>query len=271
VRSKFIFSPAENVFNKHKGKPFSVQGWWNCRKIADKIVWRRSYMPRRKKAGRSQAERTVNAIRYGALLLIVVVVGVVTWNLTPHRAAVPGSPACGLFDTIPASSQYDSAPPLLIDPAGKYHATIVLEKGGEIQLDLYADRAPNTVNNFMFLSCKGFYDGVTFHRVLEGFMAQTGDPQGTGMGSAGYRFDDEISDLTFDSEGVVAMANSGPDTNGSQFFITFGPTPHLDGGYTIFGQVTSGMDVVSGIRLRDPDQGPTYVGDAIETILITEE
>jgi cyclophilin family peptidyl-prolyl cis-trans isomerase len=127
-----------------------------------------------------------------------------------------------------------------------------------------------TVNNFVFLAREGYYDGVTFHRVLEGFMAQGGDPTGTGGGGPGYEFANEDSDLTFDRPGVVSMANAGRDTNGSQFFITFGPRSQLNGGYTIFGQVVSGMDVVNGLRRRDPDQNPDYAGDAIETVTITE-
>jgi len=127
------------------------------------------------------------------------------------------------------------------------------------------------VNNFVFLAREKFYDGVTFHRVLEDFMAQGGDPTGTGAGGPGYEFPNEQSDLTFDKAGVVAMANAGIDTNGSQFFITFGPADALNGRYTIFGQVTEGMDVVNAITLRDPDQNPDYTGDVIETITITEE
>lgn len=139
-------------------------------------------------------------------------------------------------------------------------------------MELFDDQAPKTVNNFVFLARNGFYDGTTFHRVLDGFMAQGGDPTGTGMGGPGYQFEDEISpDLTFDRPGLLAMANSGPNTNGSQFFITFVPTPHLNGLHTIFGEVIEGMDVVEGITRRDPDQNPDFQGDAIETITITEE
>jgi cyclophilin family peptidyl-prolyl cis-trans isomerase len=127
------------------------------------------------------------------------------------------------------------------------------------------------VNNFIFLAEQGYFDGVTFHRVLDGFMAQGGDPTGTGGGGPGYEFANEDNDLHFDQPGVVAMANAGRDTNGSQFFITFGPQPGLDGGYTIFGQVVSGMDVVNGITRRDPEQNPGFVGDAIETITIAEQ
>lgn len=138
-------------------------------------------------------------------------------------------------------------------------------------MELYTDKAPITVNSFVFLSCKGFYNGVTFHRVLEGFMAQGGDPTGTGAGGPGYQFVNEDSDLTFDKAGVVAMANAGRDTNGSQFFITFAPSDFLNGGYTIFGQVTEGMDVVNAITRRDPQQSPTFEGDKIISVLISEE
>ena len=127
------------------------------------------------------------------------------------------------------------------------------------------------MNSFIFLSCKGFFEGVTFHRVLEGFMAQGGDPTGTDGGGPGYQFENEDNDLTFDKAGVVAMANAGRDTNGSQFFITFGPTPQLDGDYTIFGQVIEGMEVVNGITRRDPEQNPNFQGDAIESVAITEQ
>ncbi|MBL8103861.1 MAG: peptidylprolyl isomerase [Anaerolineales bacterium] len=144
-----------------------------------------------------------------------------------------------------------------------------LAKGGDILIELYTKDAPITVNSFIFLACKGFFDGVTFHRVLEGFMAQGGDPTGTGMGGPGYEFVNEYSDLSFDKAGVVAMANAGPDTNGSQFFITFGPTEFLDGGYTIFGQVIEGMDVVLSITLRDPDLKPAFTGDVIESVTIS--
>ncbi len=133
------------------------------------------------------------------------------------------------------------------------------------------DKAPITVNSFVFLARQGYFDGLTFHRVLQGFMAQGGDPTGTGSGGPGYEFVNEDSDLTFDKPGVVAMANAGRDTNGSQFFITFGPQPRLNGGYTIFGQVISGMDVVNGIRLRNPEQNPPEPGDAMQSVTITEK
>ena len=169
------------------------------------------------------------------------------------------------------AKQYASAPPMTIDENKQYTATVVMEKGGEFVIQLYPGKAPITVNSFVFLAREGYFDGTTFHRVLEGFMAQGGDPTGTGSGGPGYEFVNEDSDLKFDKAGVVAMANAGRDTNGSQFFITFGPQEFLNGGYTIFGQVTSGMDVVNNIRLRDPDQIPDYPGDAIKSVTITEK
>ena len=159
-----------------------------------------------------------------------------------------------------------------IDTSKQYLATFQMANGGEFVVQLFDDQAPKTVNNFVFLARDGFYDGTTFHRVLDGFMAQGGDPTGTGMGGPGYQFEDEFSpELTFDRAGLLAMANSGPNTNGSQFFITYGPTPHLNNLHTIFGEVIEGMDVVSAITRRDPDQNPGFEGDAIETITIAEE
>jgi cyclophilin family peptidyl-prolyl cis-trans isomerase len=173
--------------------------------------------------------------------------------------------------TAPIRQQYDSAPPMTIDTAKQYFATVTLAKGGEFVIQLFPDKAPITVNSFVFLARAGYFDGTTFHRVLEGFMAQGGDPTGTGMGGPGYQFVNEPNDLLFDKPGVVAMANAGPDTNGSQFFITFAPTDWLNGGYTIFGQVIEGMDVVGNITLRDPEQSPNFPGDMIQTIIITEQ
>ena len=168
--------------------------------------------------------------------------------------------------------QFSECPPMTIDPEGEYTATIEMEDG-EFVIELYADVAPLAVNSFIFLAENGWFDGVTFHRVLEGFVAQAGDPTGTGIGNPGYRFSNEISsDLVFDREGLVAMANSGPDTNGSQFFITYGPSPNLNGGYTIFGEVVEGMDVVQSITLRDPQSGSDLPpGDVIVSVTISEQ
>ena len=169
------------------------------------------------------------------------------------------------------SKKYQAPPPMTIDVDKQYFATIKMVNGGEFVIQLYPDEAPITVNSFVFLAREGFFDGVTFHRVLAGFMAQGGDPTGTGGSGPGYQFVNEDSDLVFDQAGVVAMANAGRDTNGSQFFITFGPQGNLDGGYTIFGQVIEGMEVVMEIRQRDPNVNPDYPGDAMESVTIEEK
>ena len=170
--------------------------------------------------------------------------------------------------------QYSSPPPMVIDPAKTYTATIEMAKGGEIAVQLFAAEAPVTVNNFVFLAREGYYDGVTFHRVIPGFMAQGGDPTGSGSGGPGYQFDDEFHPkLRHDAPGVLSMANAGSrggrGTNGSQFFITFTPTPHLDDRHSVFGKVTDGMDVVNAITVRDPMRS-RQPGDAMTTIRITE-
>ena len=166
--------------------------------------------------------------------------------------------------------QYDGPPALTIDPEKIYTATFKTEKG-DIVIELFADKVPNTVNNFVFLAREGFYDDTTFHRVIDGFMAQGGDPTGTGTGGPGYRFADEFhASLRHDKAGILSMANAGPNTNGSQFFITHGPTPHLDNRHAVFGQVTGGMDVLMSISVRDPQSSRTP-GDAIHTIEIAEE
>ena len=156
-----------------------------------------------------------------------------------------------------------------LDTGKQYQAHFKTEKG-EIVADLFATDAPLTVENFVNLARAGFYDGTTFHRVIPGFMAQGGDPTGTGRGGPGYQFADEFSPARrHDGAGVLSMANAGPGTNGSQFFITYGPTPHLDDRHTVFGRVISGMDVLASIRERDP-QRDRQPGDRIETIEITE-
>jgi cyclophilin family peptidyl-prolyl cis-trans isomerase/protein-disulfide isomerase len=167
--------------------------------------------------------------------------------------------------------QYKSCPPIVINPARQYIARINTEKG-EIVVELFADKTPNTVNNFVFLAREGWFDNISFHRVIKDSVAQTGDPTGTGLGHPGYYIDSEIdSSLRYDKPGMVGMANSGPNTNGSQFFITMVPAPNLDGGYTLFGQVISGMDVVSRLTPRDPQSGADLPpGDKIVSITIEE-
>ncbi|MBN2007360.1 MAG: peptidylprolyl isomerase [Anaerolineae bacterium] len=172
-------------------------------------------------------------------------------------------------DPSARNNMYTSVPPMTIDPSKVYRAIFVTEKG-DIVVELYADKAPNTVNNFVFLAREGFYDNTMFHRVIEGFMAQGGDPTGTGMGGPGYQFADEFSpDLKHDGPGVLSMANAGANTNGSQFFITFVATPWLDGMHTIFGKVVEGLDVLMSLSLRDPSTATTP-GDLIKTIRIEE-
>jgi cyclophilin family peptidyl-prolyl cis-trans isomerase len=171
-----------------------------------------------------------------------------------------------------AERQYDAPPPMTIDPEKSYVATIEMENGGEIVMELLPQSAPQTVNNFVFLAREGWYDGVTFHRVIPDFMAQTGDPTGLGVGDPGYTIPDEFDPgLSHDGPGVVSMANSGPNTGGSQFFITYAPATHLDGRHAIFGRVIEGMDVVAGITPRDPQDPAAADGDRIVTITIEEE
>lgn len=150
------------------------------------------------------------------------------------------------------ASSYDHPPEMQIDPSASYQATLQTDKG-TIQLALHAEHAPRTVNNFVFLAREGFYDETTFHRVIDGFMVQGGDPTGTGTGGPGYTFDDELEDnpLRHDRAGMLSMANAGPNTNGSQFFITLDEQPHLDGKHTVFGEVTEGQDVVERIEQDD--------------------
>ena len=167
------------------------------------------------------------------------------------------------------SKSYSKPPEMVIDPKKKYTATFKLDRG-EFVVELFADRAPKTVNNFVFLARDGFYDGVTFHRVMQDFMAQGGDPTGTGTGGPGYKFADEFHpDLKHSKPGILSMANAGRNTNGSQFFITFAPTPWLDGKHAVFGQVVKGMDMVKSISLRDPATARTP-GDVIKKIEIAE-
>jgi peptidyl-prolyl cis-trans isomerase B (cyclophilin B) len=167
------------------------------------------------------------------------------------------------------AKQYAAPPAMVIDPARRYTGTIATDLG-DIVVELYADKAPVTVNNFVFLARDGYYDGVTFHRVIRDFMAQTGDPTGTGAGGPGYKFADEFGPgLTHDGPGVLSMANAGPNTNGSQFFITHRATPHLDGKHAVFGRVIEGMDVVYAIPERDPTRA-REPGLAMNSVTIVE-
>jgi len=227
-----------------------------------------------------QAAKTESTIRWvGGGVVILVLVGLI-WLLTPGQSSnvielptdipavvevpldVPATNVPAATPQAASNKQYAEYPPMTVDAAKKYFATFTMANGGEFTVELYADKAPLTVNSFVFLARDGFYDGVTFHRVIPGFMAQGGDPTGTGTSGPGYQFEDEFTEeLRFDGEGILAMANSGPGTNGSQFFITYGVTDWLNDMHTIFGKVTEGMDVVFSINQ----------GDAIKTIVIVEE
>jgi cyclophilin family peptidyl-prolyl cis-trans isomerase len=159
---------------------------------------------------------------------------------------------------------------MVIDPKKKYKARFKTSKG-DIVVELFADKAPKTVNNFVFLARDGFYDNTTFHRVIKPFMVQGGDPTGTGMGGPGYKFADEFHpSLRHSGPGILSMANAGPNTNGSQFFITHVATPHLDNHHAVFGKVIEGMDVLNAIPERDPGRA-RQPGETLITVEITEE
>jgi cyclophilin family peptidyl-prolyl cis-trans isomerase len=169
------------------------------------------------------------------------------------------------------TTSWTEPPPMTIDPSKDYKAVLQTERG-DIVIDLFEKQAPLTVNNFVFLARAGYYDGVTFHRVLPNFMAQTGDPTGTGSGGPGYTFADEFHpQLRHNRAGIVSMANAGANTNGSQFFITYVPTPHLDDRHSVFGEVIEGMDVVESLTPRNPADSPNAPpGDRILGIEIVE-
>lgn len=237
---------------------------------------------KKKMEERLEAERKARQARLVqiggvAAALLVVILGFVFFSSRGNNATASDqysgagetAGACEPFADIPAAAQYGAAPPQRVDAGKQYFASVKMATGGQFVIELYPSKAPITVNSFVFLACKGYFNGVTFHRVLEGFMAQGGDPTGTGLGGPGYEFVNEDSDLVFDKAGVVAMANAGRDTNGSQFFITFGPTPQLNGGYTIFGQVVEGQEVVDAITRRDPQLNPSFTGDAMESVTIS--
>jgi peptidyl-prolyl cis-trans isomerase B (cyclophilin B) len=169
------------------------------------------------------------------------------------------------------AKQYSQPPAMQIDPSKRYVATFHTEKG-DFEVELFAKQAPVTVNNIVFLAREGFYDGTTFHRVFHNFMAQGGDPTGTGSGGPGYNVPDEPGALALkhDSPGILSMANTGrPNSGGSQFFLTYVPTPHLNGKHGVFGRVISGMDVVRAIRERDP-QTDRLPGDKLLSVTISE-
>jgi cyclophilin family peptidyl-prolyl cis-trans isomerase len=233
----------------------------------------------REEARRQQQERQNRIIAIGGGVLAVILVGLLVWQFLPpprdestaiaERTPIEGERPLAAIDPEARNDFYDAYPPQVIDPAKEYEAVIRTERG-DMRLRLFADAAPLAVNNFVFLATQGFYDNTTFHRVIEDFMAQAGDPTGTGGGGPGYRFEDETdNNLVFDRSGLLAMANAGADTNGSQFFVTYGPTPWLDGRHTIFGELIEGEEVLNQIRLREPGIDP-IPGDLVQRIDIVE-
>ena len=215
-------------------------------------------------------------------VVAVLIIALIVWQVWPEPEAEPAAESVAatelegerpLAALTPAERNnfYNAPPEMAIDTDKTYEAIITTDKG-EMRFRLFDDEAPVTVNNFVFLANQGFYDGTVFHRVLEDFMAQGGDPTGTGSGGPGYEFEDEFDDnLSFDRRGLLAMANAGPGTNGSQFFITFNAenSSHLTGAHTIFGELIEGDDVLSAITLRNP--GSDTPADVIERIDIVEQ
>jgi cyclophilin family peptidyl-prolyl cis-trans isomerase len=192
---------------------------------------------------------------------------------TSTPPAPTGEVACDAEEPRSAGGDrptYEEAPEMQIDTKKDYTA-VMQTSCGTIELELFASETPVTVNNFVTLSREGFYDGLTFHRVIPSFMAQGGDPQGDGTGGPGYQFEDEfVDELTFSEPGLLAMANSGPATNGSQFFITVAPAEHLNGLHTIFGRVTKGMDALKEIEAVGSAQGTPAQTVYIEKVTIDE-
>ena len=230
---------------------------------------------RMEKAQRRRAQR-MRTIRIWATVVIVAVLGPLLFFLLRDSGGKvsPGSAtaSCVAAKQGPAPKKYKAPPKMTIDPAKKYAATIETSCG-TFTVALDAKNAPKTVNNFVFLSRDGFFNGTIFHRVIADFMIQGGDPLGTGNGDPGYKFEDETKPTdSFAEPGVLAMANSGPATNGSQFFITVAPTPHLNGKHTIFGRVTSGMDVVERIvKVEKGAQDKPVKDVVIKKITIAEK
>ena len=203
------------------------------------------------------------------LALFLVIFTMMPGTVLADDSASPAAHCERAQPKAPSSRQFAAAEQVL-EPDTDYRA-IFCTSAGAIYVDLYEKLTPITVNNFVFLAQQGYYDGTSFHRVIPGFMAQGGDPTGTGRGGPGYRFGDEpIGFLTFDRPGLLAMANAGPGTNGSQFFITTAPTPHLNYKHTIFGDALMGQDIVDAIRERDP-QTATSEGEALHSLLIISD
>ena len=220
------------------------------------------------------------------VVAIFVTLGLMLASNRPGSGQSAAAPTAAGFEPAPTAAApaadapapagradaYSAAPPMTIDPNKSYTATFTTPRG-DFVVKLRPDLAPQTVNSFVFLARAGYYNGVTWHRVLPNFMAQGGDPTGTGTGGPGYPVPDEFTDtVKFDKPGLLAMANTGqPNSGGSQFFVTTAPFPSLDGKYTIFGEVEQGQDIVNAIPLRDPQQNPTTPGEQIVKIAIEEK
>ena len=212
--------------------------------------------------------RQGRVLAFGFVAISLMVITACASATTEIVAAPPTAPPATEKGT--AALQWSSPPTMEIDPSKSYEAVFMTDIG-DFRVRLFPDQAPMTVNNFVFLAKQGYYDNTTFHRVLPGFMAQGGDPTGTGGGGPGYTFEDEFDpDLLFDQAGLLAMANRGPNTNGGQFFITYAPTPHLNGLHTIFGEVVVGAEVVSRLKPRDPLANPDFQGDGLVSVEIIE-
>lgn len=241
---------------------------------------------RRREEQQKQNQQQNQIITIVAGILLVAVVGFIVWQISQASqddtgAVAEASGSCVSSDpdgTRPLAAlepaarngYYTEYPDMTLDTSKDYEAVISVFGKGDMRLALYDDEAPLTVNNFIFLADQGFYDCVPFHRVMQDFMAQGGDPSGSGAGGPGYQFADETDNgIVFDRTGLLAMANSGANTNGSQFFITFVETSWLNGAHTIFGEIIDGEDVLNSITLTDQ---PTYTGvpDIIERIDIEE-
>lgn len=210
---------------------------------------------------------------YLAVLILILIVLFISSCTAPTGATEDSQEveegAAAALEPADRNGMYDDSPEMTIDPNVEYHAVFKTEKG-DMRVKLFAEEAPVTVNNFVFLARDGFYNDTHFHRVLKDFMAQGGDPTNTGAGGPGYQFQDEtLASLQFDRAGLLAMANAGPNTNGSQFFITFAETPWLNGNHTIFGEVVDGMDVLFSLSLRDP-RAADSPGDLLKTVEIEE-
>jgi peptidylprolyl isomerase len=231
----------------------------------------------RREMAQQKKQARQRQLRFGGAAVLLLITAAIIWaamsSPAPEPTVLEGERPLAALAPAQRADFYDAYPETVIDAARTYEAIITMANGSEMRLALFADAAPQAVNSFVFLANQGYYDGVTFHRVIDGFMAQGGDPTGSGGGGPGYNFADEIdSSLTFDRPGLLAMANTGqPSSNGSQFFITYAPTPHLNGRHTIFGELLEGQEVLNGLTRVEPGPlgGPSG-GDVIARIDIVE-